>query len=126
MAGEDVAKDLNEEIAKLSESCDRYANLYKECAEERDRLLFQNEQLQNYLWSIFKKDEDGHWRMSTSGEGTWDDLEPLLTKTEKRKHQIDTCENYRRDGAIEIQSRYCSEFEADAQVHAPTCQFFRK
>lgn len=42
------------------------------------------------------------------------------------KTKPDTCENYRRDGSSEIQSRFCSAFEANSQVHAPTCQFFKK
>jgi hypothetical protein len=45
-----------------------------------------------------------------------------FNKMEKQKS--DTCENY-RDG-LEIQSRYCSAFEANSQAHAPTCQFAEK
>lgn len=35
----------------------------------------------------------------------------------------DTCENYRDGGGIK--SRYCSAFEANAEMHALTCQFHK-
>ena len=40
------------------------------------------------------------------------------------KPKDDTCENY-IDGEG-VHSRFCSTFEGNAHVHAPTCQFFKK
>ena len=108
--------------------CEDTETIFKTCV----RLVVEHQELQNEV-ARFTRNEKcygcGHSRENHDRGGclVWVDADAhrkCLCKVwvATGKEKPDTCENY-RDG-LEIQSRFCSTYEADSQAHAPTCQFY--